>query len=43
MKHLFTLQEGVSETQYDKMKTRGVRLVVPRRCIPTILCLSVRN
>ena len=30
VKHLFTLQEGVSETQYDKMKTRGVRLVVPR-------------
>ena len=29
-KHLFTLQEGVSENQYDKMKERGVCLVVPR-------------
>ena len=30
LKHLFTLQEGVSENQYDKMKTKGVCLVVPR-------------
>ena len=29
LKHLFTLQEGVSENQYDKMKNRGVCLVVP--------------
>ena len=30
LKHLFTLQEGVSENQYDKMKNRGICLVVPR-------------
>ena len=29
VKHLFTLQEGVSAAQYDEMKRRGVRLVVP--------------
>ena len=30
LKHLFTLQEGVSRDQYDKMRNRGVCLVVPR-------------
>ena len=30
VKHLFTLQEGVSENQYEKMSNRGIRLVVPR-------------
>ena len=29
LKHLFTLQERVPENQYDKMKNRGVCLVVP--------------
>ncbi|HFP1726886.1 TPA: type II restriction endonuclease, partial [Escherichia coli] len=27
--HLFTLQEGVSQTQYREMREAGVRLVVP--------------
>jgi hypothetical protein len=30
VKHLLTLQEGVSESQYREMKTAGVRLVVPK-------------
>lgn len=30
VKHLLTLQEGVSEAQYQEMKDEGVRLVVPR-------------
>ena len=30
VKHLLTLQEGVSEMQYREMKSEGVRLVVPR-------------
>ena len=37
IKHLFTLQEGVSVNQYTEMKQAGVRLVVPRslhRCYP---------
>jgi hypothetical protein len=29
IKHLLTLQEGVSETQYAEMKAAGVRLVIP--------------
>lgn len=29
VKHLLTLQEGLSETQYREMKQAGVRLVVP--------------
>lgn len=29
-KHLLTLQEGMSEAQYQEMKDEGVRLVVPR-------------
>jgi hypothetical protein len=28
-KHLLTLQEGVSETQFQQMTTAGVTLVVP--------------
>jgi hypothetical protein len=28
-KHLLTLQEGVSETQYAEMRTANVKLVVP--------------
>lgn len=31
LKHLLTLQEGVSPTQYAQMKDAGVRLVVPRK------------
>ena len=30
IKHLFTLQEGVSPSQYRQMRDAGVRLVVPR-------------
>ena len=30
VKHLFTLQEGVSEPQFAQMRDAGVRLVVPR-------------
>ena len=30
LKHLLTLQEGVSEDQYKKMKNKGICLVVPR-------------
>ena len=30
VKHLFTLQQGVSENQFNEMKTAGVRLVVPK-------------
>lgn len=29
IKHLLTLQEGVSESQFQQMRTAGVRLVVP--------------
>ncbi len=29
-KHLLTLQEGVSETQFGEMENAGIRLVVPR-------------
>jgi hypothetical protein len=29
VKHLLTLQEGVSETQFAEMKAAGVRLVIP--------------
>ena len=29
-KHLLTLQEGISLSQYHEMKTAGIRLVVPR-------------
>jgi hypothetical protein len=28
-KHLFTLQEGVTEAQYREMRAQGIRLVVP--------------
>ena len=31
IKHLFTLQEGVSSSQYDQMRDAGLRLVVPRQ------------
>ena len=31
VKHLATLQEGVSVPQFDEMRTAGIRLVVPRR------------
>jgi len=31
LKHLLTLQEGVTETQFAEMRTAGVVLVVPRR------------
>jgi hypothetical protein len=31
VKHLLTLQEGVSETQFAEMTEAGVRLVVPRK------------
>ncbi|QDE29573.1 type II restriction endonuclease [Shewanella polaris] len=37
IKHLFTLQEGVSINQYAEMKLAGVKLVVPKslhRCYP---------
>jgi hypothetical protein len=37
IKHLFTLQEGVSVNQYAEMKQAGVKLVVPKslhRCYP---------
>ena len=30
IKHLLTLQEGVSLTQYREMQESGVRLVVPK-------------
>ncbi len=30
VKHLFTLQEGVSENQFIEMTEAGVRLVVPK-------------
>lgn len=30
IKHLLTLQEGVSEQQFDQMREAGVRLVVPK-------------
>ena len=30
-KHLLTVQEGVSETQFREMRESGVQLVVPRR------------
>ena len=33
VKHLLTLQEGVSETQFQEMAESGVRLVVPKRHI----------
>lgn len=29
VKHLATLQEGVSRNQYDEMKKAGVRMIVP--------------
>ena len=29
-KHLFTLQQGVSENQFREMKEAGVKLVVPK-------------
>jgi hypothetical protein len=32
-KHLLTLQEGVSESQYAEMKAAGVRLVIPQPLI----------
>lgn len=32
-KHLFTLQEGISENQFKEMKESGVRLVVPEGLI----------
>ena len=32
-KHLFTLQEGVSENQFAQMSSAGIQLVVPRRHI----------
>lgn len=31
IKHLITLQEGVSEAQYREMRDAGVRLVVPEQ------------
>ena len=37
VKHLFTLQEGISENQFAEMKAGGVALVVPapnRKCFP---------
>lgn len=37
IKHLFTLQEGVSENQFNEMKEAGVQLVVPKslhKCYP---------
>ncbi|XSG74214.1 type II restriction endonuclease [Herpetosiphon llansteffanensis] len=33
VKHLFTLQEGVSENQLNEMQSAGVRLVVPKSII----------
>lgn len=30
LKHLLTLQEGVTEAQYDQMQRAGIRLVVPK-------------
>jgi hypothetical protein len=36
-KHLLTLQEGVSQSQFDQMRLAGIRLVVPQRlhsCFP---------
>ncbi|WP_258405449.1 type II restriction endonuclease [Shewanella sp. FJAT-52076] len=32
-KHLFTLQQGVSENQFQEMKNAGVKLVVPRKLL----------
>lgn len=32
-KHLLTLQEGVSETQYAEMRNAGIRLVIPQELI----------
>ena len=29
IKHLLTLQEGISENQYSEMKDSGVKLIVP--------------
>lgn len=29
-KHLLTLQQGISESQFDQMKVAGIRLVVPK-------------
>jgi hypothetical protein len=34
VKHLFTLQEGISETQFHEMSQAGVKLVVPEPVIP---------
>ena len=34
VKHLLTLQEGVSVTQCAEMKAAGVRLVIPDSLIP---------
>ena len=34
VKHLLTLQEGVSETQFAEMKAAGVRLVIPAPLTP---------
>ena len=34
VKHLLTLQEGVSVTQYAEMKDAGVRLVIPDSLVP---------
>ncbi len=33
-KHLLTLQEGVSENQFNEMKRSNVQLVVPRSLVP---------
>ena len=34
VKHLLTLQEGVSETQFAEMKAAGIRLVIPAPLVP---------
>ncbi|QTE35737.1 type II restriction endonuclease [Mucilaginibacter gossypii] len=35
VKHLFTLQQGISKNQLNEMYKEGVRLVVPKTYIPT--------
>ena len=35
VKHLFTLQQGISSSQLKEMKSSGVKLVVPRAYIPS--------
>lgn len=32
-KHLLTVQEGVSENQFEEMRVAGIQLVVPRSLI----------